>query len=234
MSQVNRLRLWAKTAESDLQLAEALHGSSLPPAHTLEAALASATTVNATGSALLSRPVSYAFLQHLRTAQALALMPSPLVKQLAEQVATAAQAELEAAEMLQELVRSRSLPSTAEGLASLSAAIKAAAGFPRLAAELAAAQTLYLRSSQRVQVVAQLEGVMAHAQGYMAGVCLGQPVVGISSSGGGGVVVRAVVGYDVPTWEGLLQVLQAAIETAKEADIHVNQVRGRVGAEMGG
>jgi hypothetical protein len=170
--------------------------------------------------------VSYAFLEQLQTAQALALMPSPAVRQLAEQVAAAAQAELEAAEMLQELVRSRSLPSTPEGLASLSAAIKAAADFPRLAAELAAAQTLYLRSSQRVQVVAQLEGVMAHAQGYMAGVCMGQPLAGISRSGSsGGVIVRSLGGYEVSTWEGMLQVLQAAIEAAKEADIHVNQVR---------
>jgi len=105
--QVDRLRMWAKAAESDLIIAEALLGSSLFNLTTLDEALAAAfvTPVPPTrGSSLpgsspssaggsstsclpvLVRPVSTALLNQLQTARGLAVCPSPVVKHLAAQV----------------------------------------------------------------------------------------------------------------------------------------------------
>lgn len=99
------LRMWTKTAESDLIIAEALLGSSLSNLTTLDEALAAAflTPVlplhsssgtgfaSAGGSSsscppVLVRPVSAALLNQLQTARGLALCPSPAVKKLAAQV----------------------------------------------------------------------------------------------------------------------------------------------------
>lgn len=107
--QVELLRLWAKTAESDLLIAEALLGSRLSSLTTLDEALAAAfvTPVPPIRSVLLAasspaavmpggsstsclpvlvRPVSTALLNELQSARGLAVCPSPVVKQLAAQV----------------------------------------------------------------------------------------------------------------------------------------------------
>lgn len=107
--------MWAKTAESDLLIAEALLGSSLGPVTTLADALAAALlpaaakpgasgeagsakdtrseepNSNVGGSStsclpLLARPVSAALLDQLQAARGLATCTSPAVKQLAAQV----------------------------------------------------------------------------------------------------------------------------------------------------
>jgi hypothetical protein len=114
--QVDALRMWAKTAESDLIIAEALLGSSLGPLTTLAEALAAALmpphmqqdaiSSSSTGDAgsaagasagsssssclpVLARPVSAALLDQLQAARGLATCMSPAVKQLAAQVRAA-------------------------------------------------------------------------------------------------------------------------------------------------
>jgi hypothetical protein len=110
--QVDALRMWAKTAESDLIIAEALLGSSLGPLTTLGEALAAAllpprmqqddsnSSIGDAGSAagactggssssclpVLTQPVSAALLDQLQAARGLATCMSPAVKQLAAQV----------------------------------------------------------------------------------------------------------------------------------------------------
>lgn len=109
--QVELLRLWTKTAESDLLIAEALLGSRLSSLTTLDEALTAAfvTPVPPIRSCLwgggaaaampgssstsclpvLVRPVSAALLNELQSARGLAPCPSPTVKQLAAQVGLA-------------------------------------------------------------------------------------------------------------------------------------------------
>jgi hypothetical protein len=111
--QVDALRMWAKTAESDLIIAEALLGSSLGPLTTLAEALAAALLpphmqqdASSTGDAgsaagastgsssssclpVLARPVSAALLDQLQAARGLATCMSLAVKQLAAQVRAA-------------------------------------------------------------------------------------------------------------------------------------------------
>lgn len=110
--QVELLRLWTKTAESDLLIAEALLGSRLSSLTTLDEALTAAlvTPVPPIRSCLLGgagpaaaaaampggsstsclpvlvRPVSAALLSELQSARGLAPCPSPAVKHLAAQV----------------------------------------------------------------------------------------------------------------------------------------------------
>jgi hypothetical protein len=106
--QVELLRLWTKTAESDLLIAEALLGSRLSSLTTLDEALTAAfvTPVPPVPSCLLSsspavamsgsssssclpvlvRPVCAVLLNELQTARGLAPFPSPTVKHLAAQV----------------------------------------------------------------------------------------------------------------------------------------------------
>lgn len=108
--QVELLRLWTKTAESDLLIAEALLGSRLSSLTTLDEALTAAlvTPVPPIRSCLLGgagpaaaampggsstsclpvlvRPVSAALLSELQSARGLAPCPSPAVKHLASQV----------------------------------------------------------------------------------------------------------------------------------------------------
>lgn len=106
--QVELLRLWTKTAESDLLIAEALLGSRLASLTTLDEALAAAFSTplppvrscfvpggqpaaapsSSSSSCLpvLVRPVSTALLNELQSARGLAVCPSPAVKQLASQV----------------------------------------------------------------------------------------------------------------------------------------------------
>lgn len=106
--------MWARTAESDLIIAEALLGSSLGPLTTLAKALAAALLpvpaqhegsssagdagqVDAAGTGssscsclpVLARPVSAALLDQLQAARGLATCMSPAVKQLAAQVGAA-------------------------------------------------------------------------------------------------------------------------------------------------
>jgi hypothetical protein len=109
--------MWAKTAESDLIIAEALLGSSLGPLTTLAEALAAAllpppaqqeagnSSVGVAGAEeaagagsssssclpVLARPVSAALLDQLQAARGLATCMSPAVKQLAAQVGVARQ-----------------------------------------------------------------------------------------------------------------------------------------------
>jgi hypothetical protein len=107
------LRVWARTAESDLLIAEALLGSSLGPVATVAEALSqvllhpaascdgssSGDSISGTGPdstctgdsstvclPVLARPASAAFLDQLQLARGLAVCPSPSVKQLAAQV----------------------------------------------------------------------------------------------------------------------------------------------------
>lgn len=106
--QVELLRLWTKTAESDLLIAEALLGSRLSSLTTLDEGLTAAfvTAVPPIPSCLLGsspavatpggsstsclpvlvRPVSAALLNELQTARGLAPFRSLTVKQLAAQV----------------------------------------------------------------------------------------------------------------------------------------------------
>ncbi|WIA08813.1 hypothetical protein OEZ85_008235 [Tetradesmus obliquus] len=133
------LRMWARTAESDLIIAEALLGSSLGPLTTLAEALAAALLlvpaqhqgsssagdagqVDAAGTGssscsclpVLARPVSAALLDQLQAARGLATCMSPAVKQLAAQVADATERELSAGERLEELLAARSAHSSSE------------------------------------------------------------------------------------------------------------------------
>lgn len=92
------LRQWARTADSDLIIAEALVGSSLGPGTTLAEALAAALSGSDAESAaehsissssclpVLAQPISSAMLDQLQAARGLALSPSPSVKLLAAQV----------------------------------------------------------------------------------------------------------------------------------------------------
>lgn len=109
--QVDVLRSWARTAESDLIIAEALLGSSLAPLTTVNEALAAAFVTADQSSAepaaepaaesaaglvqssssfsclpVLARPVTAALLDQLQVARGLATCPSPPVKALAAQV----------------------------------------------------------------------------------------------------------------------------------------------------
>jgi hypothetical protein len=106
--QVELLRFWTKTAESDLLIAEALLGTRLSSLTTLDEALTAAfvtpvppvpscllrssTAVAMPGGSsssclpVLVRPVSAALLNELQTARGLAPSPSPTVKRLAAQV----------------------------------------------------------------------------------------------------------------------------------------------------
>jgi hypothetical protein len=202
--QVELLRLWTRTAESDLLIAEALLGSRLSSLTTLDEALTAAfvTPVPPVRSCLLGgaaampggsstsclpvlvRPVSAALLSELQSARGLAPCPSPAVKQLAAQVADATAAELSAGARLRELLAGRVPPSTQEGVAALAAAITAAEPFSSLAADVEAARELHQQSCARAEVAAQLQAVVDKVLRLTSRVAVA-PGSGSGSSGGG-------------------------------------------------
>lgn len=114
--QVPLLRRWARTADSDLSLAEALHGSPLHPSQRLQDVLAAAVTYHpSTGRPLLAHPITQEVSDSLQQALALAISPSPGLRRLVESVAEAAAQELSSAAMLRELMGPKAVLTTSEG-----------------------------------------------------------------------------------------------------------------------
>ncbi|PNH00417.1 hypothetical protein TSOC_013761 [Tetrabaena socialis] len=173
------LQLWAKTADSDLYLAEALHGQALPPTKSLQEVVVGAVTYSPGGLPILGRPVSAEVVAALEQAITLSSLPSPLLAHIVRSVVANATAELGAAARLRELVGAKGAAlgggGTSEAAAALSEALRAAEPFrARLGPELEAAQELRGKWMQRASAVEKLE----------AAVDEGRPL-GLGGGGGG-------------------------------------------------
>lgn len=114
--QVYLLLVWAKTAGSDLVLAEALYGSSLSPSQTLQEALQTCVAYTDTGMPYLARPISAATLDGVEQARSLAVCASPWLKQLATCIIDNARQELQAVAALQDVCNNKGLQSSAEAV----------------------------------------------------------------------------------------------------------------------
>ncbi|GLC37451.1 hypothetical protein PLESTB_001584400 [Pleodorina starrii] len=174
---VAALQLWAKTADSDLYLAEALHGQSMPPTKTLQEVVQGAISYSAVNhSPILARPVSTEVVTSLEQAITLASLPSPMLARIVRGVVASAVAELAAAARLREFVGARGAAAlggagsgTSEAVAALTEALHAAEPFrSRLGPELDAAQELHSRWTQRAQALEKLEGAVEEVRSYTA------------------------------------------------------------------
>eukprot|EP00775_Hariotina_reticulata_P008350 gene8350-8535_t len=211
---VDELRVWARTAESDLLIAEALLGSSLGPTTTVTEVLSAvllhpaaardglspgSSSTSHTGQGadctggsstscppVLARPASAALLDQLQLARGLAVCPSPPVKQLAAQVADATARELSAAAKLRELLSSRATLSSPETVTALAEAIAAAAPFSSLAADVEAARLLHQQCCQRAEAAAKLQSVMQQVVDLTSQVCLHPAADAMPTAAGAG------------------------------------------------
>ncbi|GIL58872.1 hypothetical protein Vafri_13838, partial [Volvox africanus] len=173
---VAALQLWAKTADSDLYLAEALHGQSMPPTKTLQEVVQASVTYGADSTPILARPVSTEVVGNLEQAITLSSLPSPMLAHIVRGVVANAVAELAAAARLREFVGARGAAAlggagsgTSEAVAALTEALRAAEPFrSRLGPELDAAQDLHARWTQRAQALEKLEGAVEEVRAYAA------------------------------------------------------------------
>ncbi|KAF8072774.1 MAP1D [Scenedesmus sp. PABB004] len=244
---VAALRAWARTAESDLLIAEALLGACLGPVTTLEEALAAALLDpqrdGGAGGAdrgsgagglprppLLARPVSAALLDQLQAARGLATCPSPAVKALAAQVADATERELSAGARLRELLQAaRTSGASAESAAALAEAIAAAQPFASLGADMAAARALHEQASQRAAAAAALQAVVdGVVRRTAASVAAGGAAAPPGEAGGGeALAAPPLQGFDAAAWERGVAALEAAAEAAREAGVGAGVIRAR-------
>jgi hypothetical protein len=146
------------------------------------------------------------------------------------QVADGTERELSAGARLKELLAARSTPSSSEGVAALAAAIAAAAPFPSLATDVAAARALHQQCCQRVEAAAKLQDVVEHVL-QLTSSAAGVGVAASRDSGaaaaaaaGAGAVALPLQGFDSPCWERCVSMLDAAVEEAKEAHVSVLKV----------
>ncbi|GLI59507.1 hypothetical protein VaNZ11_001399 [Volvox africanus] len=173
---VAALQLWAKTADSDLYLAEALHGQAMPPTKTLQEVVQASVTYGADSTPILARPVSTEVVGNLEQAITLSSLPSPMLAHIVRGVVANAVAELAAAARLREFVGARGAAAlggagsgTSEAVAALTEALRAAEPFrSRLGPELDAAQDLHARWTQRAQALEKLEGAVDEVRAYAA------------------------------------------------------------------
>ncbi|GIL77205.1 hypothetical protein Vretifemale_6566 [Volvox reticuliferus] len=173
---VAALQLWAKTADSDLYLAEALHGQSMPPTKTLQEVVQASVTYGADDTPILARPVSTEVVGNLEQAITLSSLPSPMLAHIVRGVVVNAVAELAAAARLREFVGARGAAAlggagsgTSEAVAALTEALRAAEPFRnRLGPELDAAQDLHGRWTQRAQALEKLEGAVEEVRAFAA------------------------------------------------------------------
>ncbi|KXZ46814.1 hypothetical protein GPECTOR_40g548 [Gonium pectorale] len=169
---VAALQRWAKTADSDLYLAEALHGQSLLPSKTLQEVVISSVTHSPDGLPILARPVNGEVVAALEQAITLASLPSPLLAHIVRSVVNNAVAELAAAARLRELVGSKGAAAlggggTSEAVAALTEALRAAEPFrERLGPEYDAATELRSKWTQRATAVEKLEGAVEDVRAY--------------------------------------------------------------------
>ncbi|KAK9821741.1 hypothetical protein WJX81_001109 [Elliptochloris bilobata] len=157
------LEAWARQAEADLALAEALAGAPMAPAQPLAAALPSLLSLSPSGRVFLARPVGRDTAQRLETALAVAPDASPRLAELTRAAARSAAGELAAADMLRDVAAGR-VAGGGSSMEALSAAIDAAEGYPNLQEDAAAARQLRERWERRDEAVAALEAVMANAR----------------------------------------------------------------------
>ncbi|EFJ48899.1 hypothetical protein VOLCADRAFT_90642 [Volvox carteri f. nagariensis] len=172
---VAALQLWAKTADSDLYLAEALHGQSMPPTKTLQEVVQGAVIYGADNTPILARPVSADVVASLEQALTLSSLPSPMLANIVRGVVANAVAELAAAARLREFVGTRGAAAlggagsgTSETVAALTEALRAAEPFrSRLGPEMDAAQELHGRWTQRAQALEKLESAVEEVRAYI-------------------------------------------------------------------
>ncbi|KAK9816451.1 hypothetical protein WJX72_000489 [[Myrmecia] bisecta] len=207
--QVACLEQWAKTAEADLLLVEALLGAPLQPTQQLADVLPSVVVYDVRGNAFLTREVTKDTAQQLETALAVAVGASDRLAALTRSAARNAAEELAAGEALRDIM---SVKSGSGGMSNavdaLAAAIEAAARFPHLEAEARAAKALKERWEKRAEAVAQLEAVMDDVRAP------GTAPVDAEQS--------KVFWAD---WGDRISRLEAAIEVAREANISVNKAK---------
>lgn len=98
--QVHVLDKWAKTADSNLILGEALHGTSLLPSQTLTEVLESCIAYSPAEQPYLARSISDATILNLEMALKSASMPSPALFNLTQRITENAKQEIKAAEGL--------------------------------------------------------------------------------------------------------------------------------------
>lgn len=98
--QVHVLDKWAKTADSNLVLGEALHGTSLLPAQTLTEVLESCIAHSPAEQPYLARSISEATILNLEMALKSASMSSPALFKLTKRITENAKQEIKAAEGL--------------------------------------------------------------------------------------------------------------------------------------
>eukprot|EP00198_Chlamydomonas_reinhardtii_P006390 XP_001695726.1 predicted protein [Chlamydomonas reinhardtii] len=246
---VSALQLWAKTADSDLYLAEALHGQSLPPTKTLQEVVLGAVSYTEEGLPLLARPVNAEVVAGLEHALTLAGLPSPLLAHIVRSVVANASAELAAAARLRELVGGKAggggaAPGgagaggsgTADAVAALSDALRAAEPYrTRLGPEVDAALELRSKWTQRASAVEKLEGAVEEVRGYT----LAQPLsFSTGAEGGAGpgagsdaAAAAAASAPDLVEWDRRMKQLETAMNEAKDANVSVTKAK-RLHKEM--
>eukprot|EP00878_Enallax_costatus_P014166 GHUV01014815.1.p1 GENE.GHUV01014815.1~~GHUV01014815.1.p1 ORF type:complete len:1261 (+),score=458.53 GHUV01014815.1:316-4098(+) len=237
------LRHWARTADSDLVIAEALLGSSLGAFTTLSEALSAALVSSDlaqpaeepadkhSGSStsclpVLARPISSAVLDQLQAARGLAVCPSPPMKLLAAQVADAAARELSAGTRLRSLLNTRPVPTSTDYVAALADATAAARPFSSLAAEVAVGQALHDQCCQKAAVASRLQGVVAQAAQLTCHVTCSSSSTGSEQPG---CIVNGVelpvLGFDVDSWCRCVAMLESAVEEAKDVNVSIVKAR---------
>ncbi|GMH42583.1 hypothetical protein BSKO_10502 [Bryopsis sp. KO-2023] len=217
--QVHVLDQWAKTADSDLILAEALHGSSLLPSQTMTEVIDASVCHSPPGLPYLVRSITEATIHNLEMALESAMCPSASLSDLARRVTQNAKLEIKAAENLSSAMAIKGSNAFFGAVEKLTEAIEKAQRFPHLAVEVTNAKDLRLQWLRRAEAMERLESIMTQARQPIK---KGKKHGKVATASGGG---KELQGYDVSVLEANIKLLEGAIDEGRESNIGVDKAR---------